>query len=69
MGVVVGDLGQVKSNQGSSPLHGSPCTAGGVSRSQDFFRQHMLSDTLLVPQLVLPYLDECVRQAQLLCDQ
>ena len=34
---------------------------------QDFYRQHMLSDTLLVPRLVLPYLDQCVRQARLLC--
>ncbi len=34
---------------------------------QDFYRQHMLSDTLLVPRLVLPYLDQCVRQAKLLC--
>lgn len=34
---------------------------------QDLYRQHMLSDTLLVPRLVLPYLDQCVRQAKLLC--
>lgn len=27
----------------------------------------MLSDTLLVPRLVLPYLDQCVRQTRLLC--
>eukprot|EP00752_Nemacystus_decipiens_P008440 g7544.t1 len=38
-----------------------------ATQNTDFYRQHMLSDTLLVPRLVLPYLDQCVRQARLLC--
>ncbi|CAM9224809.1 unnamed protein product [Hapterophycus canaliculatus] len=38
-----------------------------ATKNTDFYRQHMLSDTLLVPRLVLPYLDQCVRQARLLC--
>lgn len=49
----------------------SPAPSATLSHSfsnwQDFYRQHMLSDTLLVPRLVLPYLDQCVRQARLLC--
>eukprot|EP00904_Undaria_pinnatifida_P002427 jgi/Undpi1/12185/HiC_scaffold_5.g01861.m1 len=38
-----------------------------ATQNTDFYREHMLSDTLLVPRLILPYLDQCVRQARLLC--
>jgi hypothetical protein len=34
-----------------------------ASADTDAYRAHMLSDTLLVPRLILPYLDKCVRQA------
>ncbi|CAM9172174.1 unnamed protein product [Chrysoparadoxa australica] len=34
-----------------------------ASKNTADFRAHLLSDTLLVPRLVLPYLDVCARQA------
>lgn len=37
-----------------------------ASENNDEFRRHMLVDTLLIPRLILPYLNCCVRQAILL---
>ena len=37
-----------------------------ATRRSDVLRQHMLADTLLIPRLVLPYIDRCVQHALLL---
>ena len=37
-----------------------------ATRRSDEFRQHMLADTLLIPRLILPYLDRCVAHALVL---
>lgn len=37
-----------------------------ASENHDEFRRHMLVDTLLIPRLILPYLNCCVRQVVLL---
>jgi hypothetical protein len=37
-----------------------------ASHNNDEFRRHMLVDTMLIPRLILPYLDKCVQHASLL---
>lgn len=37
-----------------------------AGRRSDELRQHLLSDTLLIPRLILPYLDRCIVHANLL---
>lgn len=37
-----------------------------ASRDNDEFRLHMLMDTLLIPRLILPYLDRCIEHAMIL---
>lgn len=37
-----------------------------ASHNHDEFRRHMLVDTLLIPRLILPYLNCCVQQAMVL---
>ena len=34
-----------------------------ASTDTEAYRTHLLCDTLLIPRLVLPYLDKCVREA------
>jgi hypothetical protein len=37
--------------------------------SSEAYRQHLLADTMLVPRLVLPYLERCVMHAEVLCQR
>ena len=37
-----------------------------ATTNNDEFRRHMLVETLLIPRLVLPYLDRCVLHAMIL---
>ena len=37
-----------------------------ASENNEEFRRHMLVETLLIPRLVLPYLDRCVLHATIL---
>uniref|UniRef100_A0A7S1TRP6 U-box domain-containing protein n=1 Tax=Phaeomonas parva TaxID=124430 RepID=A0A7S1TRP6_9STRA len=38
-----------------------------AAESTSIFRQHILTETLLIPRLILPYLDRCAAHAELLC--
>jgi hypothetical protein len=37
-----------------------------ASHNNDEYRRHMLVDTMLIPRLILPYLDKCVKHAAIL---
>lgn len=37
-----------------------------ASHNNDEYRRHMLVDTMLIPRLILPYLDKCVQHSVIL---